>query len=79
MRGTSTTSDLDWSLGKIFSFKTPLNESTNLQYRVEAFNLLNHTNLGWNPVNDINNPQFGLINYINGTMRNLQFELHLRW
>jgi hypothetical protein len=71
--------DLDWSLGKIVTFKTPLNESTNLQFRVEAFNLLNHTNLGWNPVNDINNPQFGLINYINGTMRNLQFELHLRW
>ncbi len=71
--------DLDWALGKVVTFKTPLNESTNLQFRVEAFNLLNHTNLGWNPVNDINNPQFGLINYINGTMRNLQFELHLRW
>jgi Carboxypeptidase regulatory-like domain len=70
--------DLDWSLGKIFTFKTPLNEATNLQFRTEAFNLLNHTNLG-SPVNDINNPQYGLITSIAGNMRNLQFELHLRW
>ncbi len=70
--------DLDWAMGKVFSFKTPLNESTNLQFRAEAFNLFNTTNLG-QPINDINNPQYGLINSINGSMRNLQFDLHLRW
>jgi hypothetical protein len=71
--------DLDWAMGKTFGFKTQLNsELTQLQFRMESFNLLNHTNLG-QPVNDINNPQFGLINGITGNMRNLQFDLHLRW
>jgi hypothetical protein len=71
--------DLDWALGRTFGFKTPLNaDLTQLQFRLESFNLLNHTNLG-QPTNDINNPQFGLINGITGNMRNLQFDLHLRW
>lgn len=69
----------DWSLGKIFSFKTPLDrESTNLEVRAEGFNVFNHTNLG-QPVNDINNPQYGMIFGTQEDMRRFQFDLHLRW
>lgn len=71
--------DLDWAVGKTFGFKTPINaDLTKLEFRLESFNLANHTNLG-GPVNDINNPQYGLINGIQGNMRSLQADLHLRW
>jgi hypothetical protein len=71
--------DLDWAAGKTFGFKTPLNaDQTKLEFRLESFNLANHSNLG-SPVNDINNPQYGLISGIQGNMRNLQVDLHLRW
>ncbi len=34
------------SLFKNFTFKTPLNESTTIQLRGEAYNALNHANFG---------------------------------
>jgi hypothetical protein len=69
----------DWSLGKVFGFKTPLNrEATTLEVRAEGFNVLNHTNLG-QPVNDVNNPQYGMIFGTQEDMRRFQFDLHLRW
>jgi hypothetical protein len=47
---------LDVALSRIFS----LTESANLQIRAEAFNALNHTNLG-TPNRFVNTPQFGTI------------------
>jgi hypothetical protein len=69
----------DWSFGKVFGFKTPLAaEDTRLEFRMEAFNAFNHTNLG-QPNNDVNNPQYGMIFGTQEDMRRLQFELHLRF
>lgn len=69
----------DWSLGKTFGFKTPISaDLTNLEIRWENFNAFNHTNLG-QPVNDINNPQYGQIFGTQEDMRRMQFDLHLRW
>lgn len=69
----------DWSLGKTFSFKTPLAaDQTKLEVRWENFNAFNHTNLG-DPVNDINNPQYGQIFGTAEDMRRMQFDAHLRW
>jgi hypothetical protein len=47
---------VDLSLFKSFS----ITESTRLQFRAEAFNLLNHANLGL-PENDLQSPAFGQI------------------
>jgi hypothetical protein len=47
---------LDVALSRIFS----LTERANLQIRAEAFNALNHTNLG-TPNRFVNTPQFGTI------------------
>lgn len=69
----------DWSFGKVFGFKTPLTtEDTKLEFRMEAFNAFNHTNLG-QPNNDVNNPQYGMIFGTQEDMRRLQFDLHLRF
>jgi hypothetical protein len=71
--------DADWSLGKEFTFKTPLNsEATRLEFRWENFNVFNRTNFG-GPVTDMNNPLFGRISSLTGTMRRMQFVLHLRF
>ncbi len=71
--------DADWSFGKVFPFKSPLAaDLTNLEFRWENFNTFNHTNLG-QPVNDINNPLFGVISSTQSNMRRMQFDLHLRW
>jgi hypothetical protein len=68
----------DWGLDKTFSFKTPLNESTRLVFRWEAFNALNHVNLA-NPTLTIDAPasQAGHIFDVQGTMRRMQLGLHL--
>ena len=47
---------VDLSLFKSFS----ITESTRLQFRAEAFNLLNHANLAL-PENDLQSPAFGQI------------------
>ena len=49
-------SNLDYSLFKNF----PITESKRLQFRAEAFNLLNHANLGA-PSTSGNSPSFGVI------------------
>ena len=65
--------DADVSLLKTFS----ITESVHMQFRMEAFNVFNHTNflIG---VNDITNPIFGISG---GTQppRNLQFGLKLKF
>jgi hypothetical protein len=53
--------DFDLSVTK--SFKIPRWESARLGIGVQFFNLLNHPNFGF-PVNDIGNPQFGQITYL---------------
>ena len=66
--GTQT---VDLSLVK----NTVLRESANLQFRVEAFNILNHTNFGL-PDNFIGSPTFGQI-LSAGSPRRLQLGLKL--
>ena len=69
----------DWAFAKEFTFKTPLNSDlTRMEFRWENFNTFNRTNLG-GPVVDMNNALFGRISSINGTMRRMQFVLHLRF
>lgn len=48
--------DVDFSIAK----NTLIREGYSLQFRAEAFNLFNHPNLG-QPVNVVNNAQFGVI------------------
>jgi hypothetical protein len=61
----------DAGLSKIF----PIHESVNLTFRVETFNLFNHTNF-YNPNNDENAPNFGVIRNAK-TPRIMQFALRL--
>lgn len=63
---------LDASLYKSF----PLAEKTKLQFRAEAFNLTNHTNLIL-PVDDINSPAFGQVTEAQSP-RILQFALKIQ-
>jgi len=86
MTGPSYT-EIDTTFGKTFAFKSPLNkEDTELDFRWEAFNLLNHTNLGL-PNNAIDTPTAGQITSLvsPGTgwgvdyMRRMQFGIHLKW
>lgn len=62
---------LDFSANK--NFRLPW-EGHALQFRWEAFNLLNHPVWG-SPVTNLSSPQFGRINSINGSMRQMQFGL----
>ena len=63
--------NIDYSLFKSF----PLAESVSLQFRAEAFNVLNHANLG--PANvTVNSPNFGRISSASSP-RILQFALRL--
>jgi hypothetical protein len=76
LRGPSFFS-ADWSLGKEVRFKTPLaREATSLEFRVEGYNLFNRTNLGI-PGNAADSSTAGQITSIQGTMRRLQFGIHL--
>ena len=63
---------LDASLGKSFAVR----EGTTMQFRAEAFNVTNHTNL-IPPVDDINSPAFGQIVEAQAP-RILQFSLKLQ-
>jgi outer membrane receptor protein involved in Fe transport len=69
-RGPSYTS-VDVSFVRTFALST----QTRLQFRAEAFNVLNHVNLGL-PVADLNSPSFGRI-LSAGPPRLMQFALKL--
>jgi hypothetical protein len=62
----------DFSLSKEFHFA----KSTYLEFRTEAFNLLNHPNWG-DPTTGITNTSFGRISSTRTDMRQLQFGLKL--
>ncbi len=64
--------DLDMSLFRSFPFA----EKRKLEFRVEAFNILNHPTLG-NPNGTINNVNFGKITSTRSTERQLQLALKL--
>ncbi len=69
--------DLDLSLFKKFR----ITEATNLEFRSEFFNALNHPNFGNNFVtlDYRNTAKFGQINGTRGTGRQIQFALKLYW
>jgi Carboxypeptidase regulatory-like domain/TonB-dependent Receptor Plug Domain len=59
------------------AFKSfPMAESLKLEFRAEAFNAFNHTNLG-DPNLNLSSPLFGKIGSANGVGRILQFALRL--
>jgi hypothetical protein len=59
---------LDTSLFRLF----PIGEGRQFEFRAEAFNVLNHVNLG-QPANDINSGKaFGTINSTANAARQLQ-------
>lgn len=66
----------DLSLAKQFR----LSEKVNLDFRADAINALNHTNLG-QPTNTVDSPTAGQIFGITGgsSMRQMQFGLRLSW
>jgi len=68
--------EADWSLGKVFE----ITERTHLEFRMDAINTLNNTNLA-NPTVTVDSPTagriFGLLG--NATMRQMQFGLRLSW
>jgi hypothetical protein len=59
--------DLDTSLFRLF----PIGEGREFEFRAEAFNVLNHVDLG-QPVNDINSGNFGKIGSTGNKARQLQ-------
>src|SRR5205807_7951179 len=63
--------NMDYSLFK----NMPVGEGMRLQFRAEAFNLLNHANLG-SPGTTVNSPSFGVISSASDP-RILQFALKL--
>jgi hypothetical protein len=64
--------NLDSSLTKYFAIR----ENTNLQFRGEFFNVLNHPNWG-NPGTTLGTASFGRITFTTGDPRTLQFALKL--
>jgi hypothetical protein len=63
---------LDSSLSKYFN----VTERFNLEFRVDAFNTLNHTNWGI-PDANLQDATYGQITYASTTNRQMQFGLHL--
>lgn len=68
--------NLDWSLSKMFRFT----ERTQLEFRADAFNILNHANLD-QPVDTIDSPTAGQVFGLSqgSNMRQMQFGLRLSW
>lgn len=66
----------DMSMFKNTRFKTPLNENTNLQFRLEAFNALNRANFGL-PNATVGSSQFGMVTGTVGNPRLVQLALKL--
>ena len=69
--------NFDMSLTKGWPLRF-LTESTRIEYRFEAFNLLNATHLN-NPTTGLTNPNFGKITGTSGDPRILQMALKLQW
>lgn len=69
--------DLDLSLFKRF----PFNERINMEFRAEAFNVLNHPNFSNSFLtgNFTNTAQFGVLDGTRGNARELQLALKLYW
>ena len=63
---------MDIAIARAFRFT----ESVNFQFRAEAFNALNHTNLG-TPNRFVNTPQFGTITMAMTPGRELQLSARL--
>ncbi|HZO53331.1 MAG TPA: hypothetical protein VFB63_11460, partial [Bryobacteraceae bacterium] len=57
---------------------SPFGEAGRIEYRFEAFNLLNATHMA-NPVTGLTNPNFGKITGTDGSPRILQMALKLAW
>lgn len=76
----------DWALWKEFTFKSPLNEHTNLQIRWENYNALNHAPLG-EPDMTTDSSLAGQITSLQGTylkanstsMRRMEFTVRLQF
>jgi hypothetical protein len=69
--------NIDASLTK--GWRMPfLGEAGQIEYRFEAFNVMNATHLA-NPVTGLTNPNFGKITGTDGNPRILQMALKLRW
>jgi hypothetical protein len=62
------------SLGKTFAFR----ERLRLDFRAEAFNLLNRTVFS-NPTTNLNSATFGIVSGQNNSPRQMQFALKLYW
>ena len=67
-----------WNLDMVASkdFRLPLGDQTKIQFRVEAFNLLNRTNFGA-PNANRNSANYGTITTLNGDARQMQIGLKL--
>ena len=68
--------DLDFALHR--AFKIPWGEQTQLQFRAEAFNFLNHPQFG-QPGSTIGTPTAGVISGTSIANREVQFALRLSW
>lgn len=76
----------DWGLWKVFHFRSPLNEHTDLQIRWDAFNAINKAPLG-EPDTNIDDATAGRITNLLGsayevdqtTMRRMMFEVKLQF
>jgi hypothetical protein len=69
----------EWNLALHKQFAIPLNDRSNIEFRAESFNLLNHPNLGTGSATVNSNPlssTFMMVTSKSGN-RNLQFELKL--
>jgi hypothetical protein len=63
----------NWNLGLFKRFT--VNEHLNFQFRAEAFNAMNHPNLGGVSLNPTNLSTFGKVTGKTGDVRNLQLSL----
>ena len=68
-------SNIDMSLMR--DFPIPLGEATRLQFRMEAFNAINHAVLGGNLDTTVQDANFGVANQTRNTERQVQFALKL--
>jgi hypothetical protein len=63
-----------WNVDMVLQKNIPFGQARELQFRVEAFNVLNHINEG-NPSVDMTNVNYGRITSMSGRPRQLQFGL----